>query len=326
MKMNMSRWLKTMWIKAILLLFIVNCSTGFLDPPIDSYPPFQVPYGNIKLTFSVASDAQYFGGDNVNWFRHVCERIGIGGPGRFMISPGDMVPCQEIYYTIQTYIGFDYLWYPVVGNHEIEILGNESESQDMIWLRNFNRSGNTLPGIVHTGPPGCVETTYSFDYGDVHFVVLNEYYNGTSDTGTDGDISDGLYDWMVEDLSANKKPLVLVFGHEPAYPQPDEESGRMRHEFDSLNQYPDHRDRFWQALVHFGVKAYVCGHTHNYSSVNYDGVWQINAGHAKGTGDQGAKSTFIMFYVMEGGVIWYYVYRLNLDENRYELTSAKQII
>jgi hypothetical protein len=50
--------------------------------------------------------------------------------------------------------------------------------------------GVSLPSIVNAGPPGCEETTYSFDYGDAHFVVLNEYYNGTSDRGTDGDAAD----------------------------------------------------------------------------------------------------------------------------------------
>ena len=50
--------------------------------------------------------------------------------------------------------------------------------------------GVSLPNIVSAGPPGCEETTYSFDYGDAHFVVLNEYYNGISDRGTDGEVAD----------------------------------------------------------------------------------------------------------------------------------------
>jgi len=317
--------LKNISIVLILFFLIISCSTGIPDPPIDSYQTFVTPDGNIQLVFSVAADARYFCGDTINWFRHVCERIKIGGQSNFMISPGDMDPSEKVYNTIQTYIGSDYTWYPVVGNHETEIEPNETESQDMIWLRNFNRNGNTLPNIVNTGPPGCIETTYSFNYGNVHFVVLNEYCNEISDTATGGDISDSLYNWLVDDLTANKKPIVLVFGHEPAYPQPDEENGRLRHEYDSLNQYPENRDRFWNVLVTFGVKAYICGHTHNYSSVNFEGVWQIDAGHARGTGDQGARSTFIMLYVMDNGVIWYYVYRLNLEENKYELTSIRQI-
>ena len=310
---------------SVLLVAATGCRDGIPDAPLDSYQPFLVPDGHIRLVFSVTADARYYSTDNPNWFRHVCERIRIGGRGDFMISPGDMDPSQQVYNTIQTFIGQDYIWYPLVGNHETEIESGESESQDMIWLRNFNANGNTLPHIVRTGPAGCRETTYSFDYGDVHFVVLNEYYDGISDAGTDGDVTDGLYDWLGEDLTVNRKPVVLVFGHEPAYPQPDDENGRLRHEYDSLNQYPENRDRFWRVLVRFGVRAYICGHTHNYSSEIFEGVWQIDAGHARGTGDQGARSTFIMFYVMEGGDIWCHVYRLNLEENKYELTSTRRI-
>ncbi len=319
------KMLKKISIIFILLFLVVNCSRETPDLTGSSYPPFDTPNGNIQLIFSVTADVNYFCGDNVNWFRHVCERIEIGGRGNFMISPGDMVPLEDVFDTIQTYIGQDYTWYPVIGNHETDIEPGETGSRDMIWLRNYNVNGNTLPNIVNRGPPGCIETTYSFDYGDVHFVVLNEYCDGITDADANGDITDSLYNWLIDDLTRNEKPIALVFGHEPAYPEPDEESGRIRHLNDSLDKYPDHRDRFWNTLVTYGVKAYICGHTHNFSSVNINGVRQIDAGHARGTGDQGARSTFIMFYVMEEGVIRYYTYRLNLDENKYELTSTRQI-
>lgn len=42
--------------------------------------------------------------------------------------------------------------------------------------------------------------------------------------------------------------------------------------------YNFNRDRFWNALVNYGVAAYICGHTHNHSVINIDGVWQIDAG------------------------------------------------
>lgn len=317
--------IKKISVISILFVCLISCSRGYPDPPINSYRPFDIPQGNIQLIFSVTSDAQWHDGDNINFFRHACERIAIGGQGDFMISPGDMVPLPGMYATIQTYIGSDYTWYPVIGNHELDISEGETEPPNMTWLRNFNLNGNTLPHIVNTGPPGCEETTYSFNYGITHFVVLNEYYDGFSDTGTDGDIVDALHAWLVEDLTRNENPLVLVFGHEPAFPQPDEESGRIRHEYDSLDQYPENRDRFWNTLSDFGVKAYICGHTHNYSSVLINNVWHIEDGHAKGLGDTGSPSTFIMFYIMGNRLIIYHVYRLNLDENRYELTSIQQI-
>jgi len=172
----------------------------------------------------------------------------------------------------------------------------------MLWLRSFNANGAALPNVVRAGPPGCEETTYNFDYGNAHFVVLNEYYDGGSDRVTDGDITDALHGWLIQDLVASAKPVVLVFGHEPAFPQPDDDTGRLRQQNDSLNAHPQNRDRFWQTLKTHDVTAYICGHTHNYSAVRLrsdgsidpsgtGGVWQIDSGHARGTGDTSSPRT-----------------------------------
>ena len=237
----------------------------------------------------------------------------MGGAGDFMLSPGDIDPPDLVNADIQTYIGIDYPWYPVVGNHEAETIS------DMVWLRNFNSNGNTLPNIVNPGPANGVEMNYSYDYGDVHFTVINEYYDSTSDTATDGDVPDALRTWLDDDLSNTLQPIKFVIGHEPAYPQPDEESGRLRNDTDSLNAYATNRDLFWQILVTKGVTAYICGHTHNYSVHQESGVWQIDVGHALGFGDTGSRSTFVMFYVLDDGSVWYYPYRLNLSTHNYEL-------
>ena len=68
-------------------------------------------------------------------------------------------------------------------------------------LRSYNEGGNSLPGVVTIGSPGGVETTYSFDYENVHFVILKEYYDSNSDIATDGDIPDQLYNWLIADKS-----------------------------------------------------------------------------------------------------------------------------
>jgi hypothetical protein len=196
----------------------------------------------------------------------------------------------------------------------------------MSWLRNYNSGGDSLPNVVNIGPPGSVETTYSFDYGSVHFVVINEYYDGSSDVGSDGDVVDALHDWLVNDLTANQKPITFVVGHEPAYPQPDEENGRLRHENDSLYKYPVNRDRFWNTLIDYGVLAYLCGHTHNYSVVNINDVWQIDVGHARGTGDPGARSTYVLFNVTGSGMVFYNTYRLDPASGEYVVTNSDTLL
>ena len=189
---------------------------------------------------------------------------------------------------------------------------------DAIWLRSFTVS--ELEDILSWGPAGAEETTYSFDRANVHFVVLNQYYDGVSDTGViEGDVSAELLEWLVTDLEAYAKPVVFVFGHEPAYPQPDEENGRERHFGNCLDFFPGNRDQFWNTLAEFGVSAYICGHTHNYSAVKINGVWQIDAGHARGyAGDPGARSTYLLFQVLQTGKVLISTYRLRSFSDVYE--------
>ena len=218
-----------------------------------------------------------------------------------MISPGDIDPPKASKWTIEQVLGMNYIWYPVVGNHELPGKGSEIYyGSNMEWLREYNYDANgsgTHPDIVNTGPSGCPETTYSFDYDNAHFVVLNNYCDNDGDKVTDGDITGHLYNWLASDLAATNKEHIFVIGHQPAYPQPDADNGRTRKMKDSLNAYPANRDRFWNLLKNAGVVAYICGHTHNYSAVEINGVWQLNSGHARGQGDIGAPSTFLIIHV-----------------------------
>ena len=271
-----------------------------------------------KFSFIVTADMREYAGEEFQsseYFFGACEAIKETGKGAFMISPGDIDPPWEVYNTINQVLGDDYIWYPVVGNHERET------KEDMIWLREFNRGGNTLPYIVNLGPETSKETMFSFDYGNSHFIIINEYYDGVSDTGSVGDINDVIYNWLVDDLAKTKQKHIFVIGHEPAFPQPDMDNGRLRHEYDSLNQFPENRDRFWNLLRENNVAAYLCGHTHNTSIFEKDGVFQLDVGHSRGIGDQGAASSFAKIFV-DNDNIYYKIFRD--DANGGEYTLKKQ--
>ena len=151
---------------------------------------------------------------NSDYFFGTCQAIAQTGAGEFMISPGDIDPPWDVRAVLDSVIGKDYVWYPVVGNHERET------PEDMEWLRKYNSPGHELPHIVDQGPEGCRETTYSFDYGDTHFVVLNQYFAAGNDTLTDGGFSPELENWLTADLEKNQLERVYVFGHEPIKPAP----------------------------------------------------------------------------------------------------------
>jgi len=262
-----------------------------------------------SFTFAVTADMRQFSGpdyDTSQYFRGAVEAIVANSSSAFMVSPGDVDPPWDVYWTITRTLGSDFIWYPVVGNHE------EETASDMVWLRGYDY------GSVKTGPGGCPETSYSFDYANAHFAVLNEYCDENGDDVLGGDVSDHLYDWLIADLGTTTQEHIFVIGHEPAYPQPDADNGRERLIGDTLDKNPVNRDRFWNLLMSERVTAYICGHTHNYSMVNVRGVWQLDAGHARGKGDPGAPSTFVLVHV-DGPIVTYKTYRDDTEGGPYTL-------
>jgi hypothetical protein len=239
--------------------------------------PLHAADSSNDLVFIVAADMRNFAADG-EWsknFSGAVEAVKRVGAGSFMISPGDLDvrPPSAVRDMITKVIGEDYPWYPVLGNHDPE------SPSTMEYLRQYS---TTVPNVVNRGPEGCEETTFSFDYGDAHFVVLNVYFDGVRDWGLKGEIVPELMTWLEADLAATTKKHIFVFGHEPLIPMPDMDNGRLRHQGDSLDEDPENAFALHQLLLKFGVSAYVCGHTHNTSYAKINGLWQLDPGHARG--------------------------------------------
>lgn len=292
--------------------------------PTPTYlPPTPIPNPTpmTQFSFAVTADMRTFSGpgeyDSPQYFRGAVQALADLGHSSFMITAGDMDDPAAVKWTIEQTLGINYFWIPVVGNHEWL-------DGAMQYLRAYNYDTNKAapPNIVRSGPPSCPQTTFAFDHGNTHFVILNEYCNADSDMTTDGNISDTLYNWLAEDLAANQLPHVFVVGHEPAYPQPDAATGRIRHINESLDEHPENRDRFWQLLQEAEVTAYLCGHSHNYSAVQINGVWQINTGHARGLGDPEVPSTFLVIHVIND-VVALEAYRDDAQGGPYNLYEVK---
>jgi hypothetical protein len=274
------------------------------------------------LSFLVAGDMRDFASGAFGgpaYLLGACQAMRASGPSEFLIVPGDLDPPQPVAAVIRSVFGPTFPWYVAVGNHD------SSSEADMSFLRALNANGTTLPNIVRKGPPGAIETTYSFEVGDVHVAVINQYFDGVSDIGGSGDVSDTLYGWLKADLAATAKPFVFVVGHVPAFPLPDMTSGRLRHAETSLNRDPASRDRFWQLLKDRKVTAYFCGHTHGASAKKIQGVWQLDCGHARGKGDKGAPSTFIRVTV-RGGDCRYEVFRADRGGENYRVMQAGSLV
>ena len=221
------------------------------------------------------------------------------GPGAFLISPGDFDPPSAVRAIIDQYLGPKFLWYVVVGNHEVE------NAAVMPWVRSWLASD--IPNLVRRGVPGTQLALYSFDGGPVHFVAIDTYpfakagKPGDKDQkGAKGkvDLTEETFNWLETDLAATRQPFVFVIGHQPLESVPDMDSGRGRHGGESVSLDPAHVARFAALLKKYHVRAYICGHTHNTSVEKVQGVWQADSGHARGGGDAGSPSTFLKFHVV----------------------------
>jgi len=211
----------------------------------------------------------------------------VGDEGAFHITCGDYFQhgadtvAKDFYVRLVKQFGDDVIWYPTVGNHE-----TQDDSTDMEWLREFYHKH--LKGTVNPGPPNGVETNYSFDYKNAHFVQLNQYYDGKTDKHEDADIRDALYDWLVKDLEKNKKPLVFVIYHAPMFP-----GGRGGKKFEGEEAA---RVRFWKLLQDKKVVAGLCAHTHKYGRGLHGGnpyTWEIDVGNAGRQSHADPHQTFV---------------------------------
>jgi predicted phosphodiesterase len=102
------------------------------------------------------------------------------------------------------------------------------------------------------------------------------------------------------------------------------DTGRQRHENDSVSANAGHLERFIDLLKQYHVKAYICGHTHDSSVVKVKGIWQADSGHARGGGDKGAPSTFLKFRVSDVQA-WVDVYRADPDGVKYQLRKTVEL-
>jgi hypothetical protein len=273
-------------------------------------------------TFVLAADMRNFVA-GASLFEGACDAIRASGAGDFMISPGDIDPPDDVRAAVTSHIGAAYPWLPVVGNHEIDTIYSSPHpfAASIEWLRTY-----TMPFAVNPGPAGAAATCYSFDRDNVHIAVINEYYDGTNDNtlvSGHGSISPALLAWLDADLAATTRAVTFVVGHEPAYPQPDADPPhRLRHLGESLDADPAARDAFWSLLQARNVKAYLCGHTHDFSVVMVNGVWQVDSGHARGTADTGAPSTFVKMSVTPAGAVSWEAWRLDPASGTYLLAHS----
>lgn len=139
------------------------------------------------------------------------------------------------------------LW-PTMGNHDAHTA--DSPTQSGTYYNIF-----TLPTAAQSGGLASgTEAWYSFDYANVHFVVLD---SEDSDRAT----SAPMMQWLQNDLAATGQQWVIALWHHPPYTKGSHDSDNVG---DSGGRMKDMREIALPLLEYGGVDLIMTGHSHSY--------------------------------------------------------------
>lgn len=131
---------------------------------------------------------------------------------------------------------------PVMGNHE---------SYSLDWKPVEPNYYLALFAVPQNGPQGLERYAYSFDYGDVHFVVLNTQVNELGEWHPD--MLEQQKQWLAADLANTQKQWKVVLMHRGVW------ESRFNTQLNELGQ------SFVPVFDRFQVDVVFTAHVHSYS-------------------------------------------------------------
>ncbi|WP_298364983.1 choice-of-anchor D domain-containing protein [uncultured Lutibacter sp.] len=108
------------------------------------------------------------------------------------------------------------------------------------------------------GIPSGTEEYYSFDYANIHFIVL-ESYQLENDTFEDAGnpVLESQLEWLKADIAATTQDWIIAFFHHPPYT-------KGSHDSDTESDLIAMRNNFAPVLEAGGVDVILNGHSHSY--------------------------------------------------------------
>ena len=134
--------------------------------------------------------------------------------------------------------------WPTLGNHDGHSASSASQSGPYYDI--FTLPRNAEAGGLASG----TEAYYSFDRGNIHFVVLDSYDSDRSANGT-------MLTWLGNDLAASQQDWLIAFWHHPPY-------SKGSHNSDTEVELIDMRENALPLLESYGVDLVLSGHSHSY--------------------------------------------------------------
>ncbi|MBX7197016.1 MAG: metallophosphoesterase [Sandaracinaceae bacterium] len=134
--------------------------------------------------------------------------------------------------------------FPAIGNHEG--ISSDSASQTGPYYEAYVVPTDGRAG----GLPSGTEAYYAYDWGDVHFVVLDSFESSRSPTGP-------MLSWLDADLASTTATWIVAFFHHPPY-------SHGTHDSDGEAELVQMRENALPILEAHGVDLVLAGHSHIY--------------------------------------------------------------
>jgi hypothetical protein len=166
-------------------------------------------------------------------------------------------------------------FWPVYGNHD---------ARRWTFFDIFSLPENAESGGIGSG----TENYYSFDYANIHFVMLDSQ---DSDREPDSD----MLVWLRRDLEANQQDWLIAAFHHPPYSKGSHDSDD---EEDSDGRLVDMRVHVLPVLEQYGVDLVLSGHSHVYErshliDCHYGDSSEFNEKHVVSHGTEGDHQHYI---------------------------------
>jgi acid phosphatase type 7 len=160
------------------------------------------------------------------------------------------------------------LW-ATIGNHDGYSADSATQTGPFYDIHTFPKNGEA--GGVASG----TEAYYSFNYGNIHVVVLDSYETSRSTTGA-------MMNWLKADLANVSATWLIAIWHHPPYT-------KGSHNSDTETNLIEMRKNFLPVLENYGVDLVLTGHSHSYErskfidghyglSSTYNSSFEINGG------------------------------------------------
>jgi hypothetical protein len=134
--------------------------------------------------------------------------------------------------------------WPSLGNHDGYSV--DTPAQNGPYYNMFTLPTKAEAGGIASG----TEAYYSYNYGNIHFVVLDAFDVDRSPGGA-------MAQWLEADLAANQADWLIAYWHHPPY-------SKGSHNSDTEIELIEMRENIVPILEAHGVDLVLSGHSHNY--------------------------------------------------------------